>query len=221
MRALRARLHPADGREQDSGMSIMELLVSMGILLVVLSTFMAGVVVMTKNTVRAQVVAESGAEIRRVFQRFDKQVRYADAINLPGSGTGGTRYVEFRTPASVSATGVTMCTQWRWDPATKLVQTRTWQEVVAVLPGWTTMASNVVADASVPGYPFTVAAATPTHPHQELTVSLLAESVQDRSVSTASSFVARNSSVQSNGNADINGDGASDNPACWRTGVRP
>ena len=42
-----------------------------------------------------------------------------------------------------------------------------------------------------------------------------------RDIQSQSLFVARNSTVDSPGNADTNNDGVSDSPACWRAGIRP
>jgi len=216
MQSIRRRL--ADRGERDEGISLIELIVALGIFSTVVAIFMAGVVVMTRNTVRSQVVSDSGDALRVTFQRLDKQVRYADAINFEGAGAGGAQYVEFRTPATVAPSGVTTCTQWRWDPATKVLQYRMWAQSDATLPSFTTIAKNVVAGTAP--YPFDMVPASPTHPRQSLKVTLVA-SVDDRTVTTASEFVARNSSVESAGNADTNGDGISDVPACWRSGVRP
>jgi prepilin-type N-terminal cleavage/methylation domain-containing protein len=209
-------------RGDDAGMSLVELIVAMGIFTIVISIFMAGLITMTENTVRTEVTTDAAESVRRVFQRLDKQVRYADAINLPGNGASGARYVEFRTPETVSASGVTTCTQWRWNPATEEIQARVWPQSAATLPGWSVVATDVVDDATVTGYPFTVVVASPSHPRQSLQLQLLLESdASSGSVSSDSTFVARNSSVDSAGNKDDNTDGVSDAPACWRSGIRP
>ena len=219
-------------RRDDAGISIVELLIAMAIFVTVIVVFMAGVVVMTKNTVRSQVTIDAGDDVRRVFQVMDKQVRYADAINRPGTGGAGRMYVEFRTPATVAASGVTTCTQWRWDPATELLQTRTWTDGPGTLPSFRTVATDIAAPDLTPAptpaptptptpYPFAMTPAEPTHPRQELSLTLRIEGAEDAEISTASTFIARNSSVESDGNADTNGDGVSDKPACWKTGVRP
>ncbi|WP_258723188.1 PulJ/GspJ family protein [Cellulomonas sp. NS3] len=222
-RTVRAAVRPRGGAEAaEDGMSLVELLVAMAIFTIVVSVFMAGLVTMTRNTVRTEITADASASVRRVFQRLDKQVRYADAINLPGNGPSGARYVEFRTPATVAASGVTTCTQWRWDPTAKVLQSRTWAQSAGSLPAWRVVATDVTVDSGVPGYPFQVLVAEPDHPRQSLRVNLLLTSdASAGQVSTESTFVARNSSVESAGNADTNADGVSDTPACWRSGLRP
>lgn len=219
---MRAVLRRARSDERDSGITTVELIVAMGIFVTVIAIFMSGVVVMTNNAVRSTVTVNAGDNARLVLQRFDKQLRYADAVNLPGTGTVGRRYIEFRTPATVAKSGVTTCTQWRWDPTTTLMEMRSWADGAASLPAFVTVAKGVVPDASVPGYPFAMELASPLHPRQEVSVSLLFTGAEDAKISAASSFVARNSSVDSPSNVDSPpSDGASDNPVCWKAGYRP
>jgi type II secretory pathway pseudopilin PulG len=219
MRGMLRRVREA--QQRDAGITTVELIVAMGIFVTVIAIFMGGVVVMTKNAVRSTVTANAGDSARLVLQRFDKQVRYADAINLPGPGTGGRQYIEFRTPATVAASGVTTCTQWRWDPTTTVMEMRSWADGATSLPAFVSVAKGIVADPSVPKYPFALDLASPVHPRQEVTVSLLLSGAQGARVSTASSYVARNSSVESPSNVDNPADGVSDTPVCWKTGVRP
>lgn len=205
-------------RRRDDGYTLVELMVALGIFSFVVAIFMAGVVVMTRNTALTSARVEAQSELRTAFQRLDKQVRYADAVNLPGAGSSGAIYVEFRTPATVAASGVTTCTQWRYVPSTGVVQARTWEQSATALPGFGT----VITDVSGPSAPFTLTVADPEHPRQSLSVRFEVDNAKvDTTIVSESSFVARNSGVDSPGNADTNGDGISDLPACWRTGVRP
>ena len=67
----------------ESGMTLVELLVAMGIFSLVLAVFGAGVVSMTKSTARVSATSDVTNEARRAFSLLDKQVRYATAINSP------------------------------------------------------------------------------------------------------------------------------------------
>lgn len=100
---------------------------------------------------------------------------------------------------------------------------RSWADGVGgSLPSFVNVATGVVADASVTQYPFALELASPLHPRQEVTVSLLLTGAEDMEVSAASSFVARNSSVESPSNVDSPpSDGVSDNPVCAKSGYRP
>ena len=55
-------------------------------------------------------------------------VRYSDGINLQGAGASGDIYFEFRTPADSAPSGVTTCTQWRYDPIAQTVASRSWPD---------------------------------------------------------------------------------------------
>lgn len=212
---------------RDAGMTLVELLVAMGIFTLVIAIFMGGVVMMTRGTVRADVTAASGDSVRNVFQRLDRQVRYAESVNYPGTGVSGARYVEFRTGAAVSSTGVAMCTQWRWDPASGHLQSRTWRDVAsAPVPAWTTVISDVLPDGSKTAaeYPFQVLAANAgaNQPRQRLTLRLLVGSENaDARVSSETTFVARNSSKDSVSNADADNNGQSDTQVCVAAAGRP
>lgn len=215
----------------DTGLSLPELLVAMLILTVVSSVFMAGVVQMSRNTVESEVTVDAADSVRRVFQRLDKEMRYADAVNFPGTSGTGRHYLEFRVPAVAARSGVTTCVQWRWDPTTRLLESRTWAESAPSLPAFGTVAENMVMgtdpspidpdDPPYP-YPFGLEVASPEHPRQSVTVRIqMRAAVGKRDVQSQSLFVARNSTVDSAGNTDTNGDKVSDSPACWRAGVRP
>lgn len=208
--------------EGDAGMSLVELLVSMGIFTVIVSIFMAGVVVMTRNTTRAQAVGDSGDTVRKVYQRLDRDVRYAAAINRPGAGATGTYYVEYLITA-VDAGLKPLCTQWRYTAATRKLEVRTWRDVATPAPtAWRTMATNVRNDLSVAATrPFEFTKADATFRKQQLRVYLdvspgATGQAERKGAQLDSTFVARNSSEQSQSNADVfpSPDGLSDTPVC-------
>ena len=139
----------APAQSDDAGMTLVELIVAMGMFVIVIAVFMSGIVVMTRDTARAQAVADSGDGVRLTFQRLDKEVRYAAAINQPGFGTDGAYYVEYLTTA-VEAGTPPICTQWRVVPSTKLLQRRTWNNTSpAKATSWQTVTDNVRNDMSV------------------------------------------------------------------------
>lgn len=153
MRAAISRLRE---RPADAGVTIVELLVAMGIFSVVIAVFMGAVVTMSNSTVRSQVVSDTASQLRTVFQRLDKEVRYASDINTPGT-VNGRIYVEYLVPAS-TATGAPLCVQWRYVTATRELQRRTASPgVPSSATGWATMVTDLRNDLSVPGQqPFVV-----------------------------------------------------------------
>jgi prepilin-type N-terminal cleavage/methylation domain-containing protein len=212
---------------RDDGMTLIELIVAIGIFTLVLIVFMGGVVMMTRGTVRADVTAASGDSTRLAFQRMEREVRYAESVNYAGTGGGGRRYVEFRTGAAVSSTGSAMCTQWRWDPATGELQSRTWPDVpTPTVPAWSTLITDVLADDDHPAqkYPFEVLAAdkAKNQPRQRLVMRLsVGNEGADARVASETTFVARNSSTGSVSNADEDKNGQSDTQVCVAAVGRP
>jgi len=215
------RDHVAPTRHDD-GFSLIELIVAMGIFLVFVSLFLGAVVGLARGTTKAQVTAEATTGVLLVFQSIDRQVRYADGINFPGTSNGKT-YIEFRTPAASAPSKVTTCTQWRYDPAKAVIESRSWSEnPVSVATPWAVKLATV-APSSTPGYPFAMVpagAAGSTKQQFVLTVKAGSESaagVTDMS----SSFFAKNTNTGSPGNA-ANAAGASVSPVCQRPGgTRP
>lgn len=129
----------------DSGVTLVELLVSMGIFTMVLIVSLAATITMSNQAVRTQVVGDSASQLRTVFQRMDKEVRYAEAINPPGT-SGGNIYVEYLVPASATK-GVPLCVQWRYVSGTKELQRRTWTPGGdGDLSAWSTMVTDLRND---------------------------------------------------------------------------
>lgn len=155
-------------------------------------------VTLAQSATRAQLTAEASNASLVVFGSFDRQARYADAINVPGTGVGGARYVEFRTPGNSSASGVTTCTQWRFVPSLGRLESRSWQDLPGVvLPDFATKLTNVIDDGT--GYPFTLvpASLTGSTMHQ-LTVAIHSGNAHlNAGAVMSTTFVARNSSVTS------------------------
>ena len=209
-------------RGDDSGMSLTELIVAMGIFSVVVVIFMAGVVVMTKNTARAQAVGDSGDAALKIFQRLDKEVRYSSGINAGGAGTtAGTYYVEYLITA-VDAGTQPKCVPWRNAAATHKRHRRTCPNVAApTASAWLTMATTVRNDLTdTTQRPFVFQKADDTNVNQRLVVHLdlgYGAANGKRGASIDSVFVARNTSKLSQSN-NLNGAGANVTPVCNQLG---
>ncbi|MEP7763983.1 type II secretion system protein [Sanguibacter sp. 25GB23B1] len=221
---MRLRRTRRDQERDDTGMTLVELIVAMGIFTVVIAVFMAGIVVMTKNTARAQAVADAGDEVRRVFQRLDREVRYASAINRPGTGSSGAYYVEYLVSA-VEAGKQPMCTQWRYVPATGTIERRTWANVTsgASPSAWSTLANRVRNDLATQK-PFEFTPAGSINASQQLRVFLdvgpgAGGPDARKGAQLDSQFVARNTDTSTTTNADIDNNGASDTPVCQQSGT--
>jgi len=215
---LRARLG-----SEESGFTLVELLAAMVIFSIFLAILLSSVIGIARATGRAQLLAQSSSAVLVVFQGLDRQIRYANAINFPGTGSSGARYVEFRTGADSSSAGVVTCTQWRFVPSTKLIQSRQWPDVTgAIASAWGTKISTVV-DLGGTNYPFKmVPAAIGASAMQQLVLTVSSGTdLVSPGAAISTTFVARNSSIQSPSNSNTVVAGTSDTPVCLATGNRP
>lgn len=206
----------------DSGMTLIELIVAMGVFMIFIALVMTTTVSLAHSATRAQLTAEASNASLTVFGSFDRQARYADAINFPGASITGKRYVEFRTPGNSSASGVTTCTQWRFDPNLGRLESRSWVDLPGtVLPPFSTKLTNVV-DKGGAGYPFKLTPASDsTSIMQQLTVSIQSGNAQlNAGAEMSTTFVARNSSTNSLSNKDTDNNQVSDEPVCNAIGYR-
>jgi prepilin-type N-terminal cleavage/methylation domain-containing protein len=210
------RRSPRDLRRThgDSGVTLVETLVAMGVFAVLLTIVMSSVVSVMHGAVRSQNTADTASDVGRVFTTLDRQVRYADAVNSAGTtGTSpaATHWVEFRTRPLTGA--VKQCTQWQYVQATGELRTRQWPEgAAASTVAWRTIL--VTTAGASQGQPFTMRRTDSDNIMQRLEISLRSSRPAEGSAQLRSTFVARNSTASSAGNADANGDGVSDSPVC-------
>jgi prepilin-type N-terminal cleavage/methylation domain-containing protein len=189
---LRAGQRPERGGPDDAGFTLVELIVAMFLFSLLLGIFMSGIVLMTRDTVRVQNISNTEDEARRAFDRFDRQLRYASAVNPPGR-VGNDWYFEYQTTATGSVTG--QCTQWRVQQSTQQLQVRTWDDATAATAsGWAPVASHVSNDPTSE-VPFTFTPADTTYMHQRVGLLLEVSMGATTPVRVQASFVARNTST--------------------------
>lgn len=207
----------------EHGFSLIELMVALAIFSVFVTIFITSVINLAQSTTRAQVTAQASSGVLNVFQNIDRQVRWADEINFPGTGRsgGGKQYVEFHQAAKSSSTRTAKCVQWRYDPAAATLAMRSWEEGATPASTWSVKLRDVLPK-SGSDYPFRMLPASLTgSAKQSLAIRLDAGSERLSDVAMTSVYVARNSSLGSASNVDSNGDGVSDVPTCSPSGVRP
>lgn len=192
MRQHTVRESPAS-ESGEAGFTLIEVLVSIMIVSMFMAVVTAGIVQMTKATLKNQAVTDSSTELTKAFLRFDKALRYAEALDEP-SQTGADWYTSYRTALS----GPTpTCTQIRLQASTKLLQERTWASTgaAATPTAWRTLARNVTP---LGAQPFTLNRTSSSFIRQQLTVSLQSHSADSRTRSqTSLTFTAINSSASS------------------------
>ncbi len=89
--------------EHEEGFTIIELLVSMILLAVVSTTFLAATNAIYAGIHKQQGIVNAADGNRRAFELLDKQVRYASAINTPGTAPDGNYYVEYQWSKSTGS----------------------------------------------------------------------------------------------------------------------
>jgi prepilin-type N-terminal cleavage/methylation domain-containing protein len=178
----------------DAGLTLSEMIVSLAIMSVFLTVFTGGILQMFRMTNKSESAAVAQSQLTVVFQRLDREIRYATAIGTPGVGPNGTdQYVQY----VVVESGVSTCRQLQLTANAELLQTRSWTRsaLPAAPSAWTTLASGVT---SVPGTtPFTLDP-VPTVNHQRLQIRLLARSGSggtDTSVETRATWTALNTTA--------------------------
>jgi prepilin-type N-terminal cleavage/methylation domain-containing protein len=208
-------------RAGDQGFTLIEMMISLLVFAIFLSLLIGTIVGITRANTRVNVTAQTTSGILIVFQIFDRQIRYSDAINFPGAGTT-SRYIEFRTPATSSSTGNTMCTQWRFDPVAKTLSSRQWTDGNAASATAFVMRLSNVADDGGATYPFQLTPASNAgSAMQQLVLSIDGGNAPVKGAAITTTFVARNSSIKSPSNTQAVTPGVSDTPVCTFSGYRP
>lgn len=185
--------------KSQAGFTLVELVVAMSLFLVFVSLFVVAVSALSAGTTRARLVAETSSGVLLVFQNVDRQVRYADAVSIPGNGPSGARYIEFRTPASSARDLHTTCTQWRYEPGNGTMSSREWRDTAGALPTpWAQKLSDIVP-VSDPQYPFELLQPTATGSTKQQFQLYIRSGNADISgeAEVKTRFVARNSSTSS------------------------
>ncbi len=194
-------------RTDDSGFTLVEMIVAMGIFAVLLAIFATAVQSFSASTVRALRTSDQSTQARTVFNLFDKQLRAASAISTPAL-VGVNWYVEYLDSTAASST----CTQWVVRTDTDVIATRRWTVGATTAPAWRTVGTNVT-NTTVQN-PFGLIVSTTVVPRQRLSVNLRFQKTGGPLTVNNSVFTARNSSASSVTNAPT---GLICNSSTWRT----
>jgi prepilin-type N-terminal cleavage/methylation domain-containing protein len=212
--AIRERVAGSLDEKRDAGFTIIELIAAMAIFSVFIAVVMGSIFSITRASTKVQVTAQSTTAEISAFERLDREIRYSDAINFPGTGGTGDMYIEFRTPASSEASGITLCTQWRYDLSSRSLQVRFWNDGASAGATWQTLMTNMPNDGGAT-YPFAMVPATNGGAtNEQLKLTLDAGNTNIKGAAITSTFVARNSSTSSPSNHDDVVTGKSDIPIC-------
>ncbi|WP_288270236.1 prepilin-type N-terminal cleavage/methylation domain-containing protein [uncultured Bifidobacterium sp.] len=114
------RSHVRRVNRGESGMTLVEMMVSLGIFMLFSSLFIASVVSFLRATSASRLRSVSTSSMTTAAQRIERMVRYASDAEVDPSGNMLTLYIpgEAATKASVGTTGVGQCIVLTYSPAT-------------------------------------------------------------------------------------------------------
>lgn len=178
----------------DAGMTLIEVLVTMTIMSSVMIIFTTGIIQMYRVANKSESVSLSHTQVSLVFQRLDKELRYADGIGLEYAAQGDF-YVEYRFFDYLTGdTATRRCAQLKLETATRQLKHRSWPADGTPDTVWSRLASDVSAAAQ----PFRLYETDPeaTIGFQRLGVKVVVDigaNAQKTSTSTEVIFTALNS----------------------------
>jgi prepilin-type N-terminal cleavage/methylation domain-containing protein len=204
-------------RTDDEGYTLVELIVSMSILAVLISIFMAAMTQEYKDTVRTQAVSTAADETLRTMNRLDHTIRFASAVNRPVE-VGTNWYLEYQLTATLNG-AQPLCTQWKFDSTADTLAYRTWTVTGgAVTPTPFVTTSVHVVNNPATQQPFTFLPADSVYTRQRIQVFLIVQNNRGNGAQIRSTFTALNTSTGTVTNPDVNNNGVSDTQVCQEAG---
>ncbi len=140
---------PTDARSRrDTGVTLIELVVAMGIMGIVLAIVTGAIVSMFHATTKVEGITTTSSQVNVALSRLDSTVRYASGVGEPARDSAGNWTVAFQT----TYTGTPVCTQLRINMHTNQLQQRTWtvedDGSAADVTGWRPLASQIALTVS-------------------------------------------------------------------------
>jgi type II secretory pathway pseudopilin PulG len=146
------------GADGERGDTLIELLIVMIIFTLIIGIITTAIVTMMKQIDKQAGLDSNLGNARKAIETLDGQIRFANAVTTPGTGTSGDQYVEFRSLQTDVANQPEVCTQWRYHVAGSALQYRSWQvpaSGAATPTAWLTAALSVTPVSGVPIFSFT------------------------------------------------------------------
>jgi len=167
----------------ESGMTLIELAVSMTVMSLAVTIFTSGFVLVYGMTNRTDAAATAQLQLDIAYRRLDRELRYASAISKPAV-LGGDAYVEYTavqlawpnaTPPD--ATTISVCVELRFSASGRQLQRRSWDPTVQPIAptAWVPLADGVQPGSAAASttQPFTLLPADPVYNFERLRVSLV------------------------------------------------
>jgi prepilin-type N-terminal cleavage/methylation domain-containing protein len=134
---MKAREH----EEPDAGVTLIEMVVVMAIMSVLMVLFTSAVMTIYRTYNKVDATNQAQEQVNNVFLRLDKEIRYAQAVSAPLTGTTVSA-VEYMMSPPPGVTDPT-CVQLRLRTDTGQLQQRTWQNGTTPTANWATLLSGV------------------------------------------------------------------------------
>ncbi|GAA2856798.1 hypothetical protein Acy02nite_65940 [Actinoplanes cyaneus] len=133
-------------RRDDHGFSLMEVLVTTGIMSVVTLTAVTAIIQIYSGTKQIEQNSVTGDQLDISFNRLDRELRYATYVSPVGSPAGVTTrfYLEFAIPREKPDTPK-RCRQLLFDTDKKVLTMRSW-DLGSTPPAASTLATDVALD---------------------------------------------------------------------------
>jgi prepilin-type N-terminal cleavage/methylation domain-containing protein len=177
-------------RDDDRGVTLVEVMVSMSVFSVLMAIFTTGVLQMFKSNDKDMDIAQTVSQANQAFVRLDKQIRYASAISTPTNPPlASGSYVEYL----ISVVNLGTCYELWYDPAQHALRSRNWPAKGVAGNTWSTLATGVTATT-----PFTLIAPVNQFTFQRLKLNLTTSVGAQKSATTAQTsvtFTALNTTV--------------------------
>jgi prepilin-type N-terminal cleavage/methylation domain-containing protein len=138
-----------DRRTRDTGITLIEVVVSMSIMSVLMAVFTVGIVQMYRSANHNESLSTAQSQLNIAFLRLDKEIRYAAAVSTSGA-VGSDFYVEYLTMNA----NTRRCSQLRLHAADRQLQLRTWTQGSpdGSATAWIPLASGVGAVSGQPPF---------------------------------------------------------------------
>lgn len=150
----------------DSGVTLIELLISMTVFSIILAGVYSVLFTVQRQTADETARADSVGDARLSLQVIDRQVRSGNVLYSPAAESiPGLSAADQCTPSGTSAgscmrvftqaNGTEKCVQWQVLTSSKILRTRSWSPTWVtdgLVSGWSVSARNVVNTATSPAF---------------------------------------------------------------------
>jgi prepilin-type N-terminal cleavage/methylation domain-containing protein len=142
MTALLTRLRAARDAGDDSGLTLIEMVVAITVLSVAMILFTGGMIQIYTNLNKTESLSGVQAQLNEAFLRLDKEIRYASSIGAPDA-EAPDYYIRYL----ITNTGSPTCVELKLDGTAKKLLRRNWTHTTGTpaVTAWLPLATNVTA----------------------------------------------------------------------------